>query len=98
MHEIITAAIHSFPIFPGGGDPAGRITGLGRHLRAVGSLENRAFLEFVRPWVWRAKSATIAALEEDLAEHDNSPSYWATDVRRYIETLRSRRSAALAKR
>jgi hypothetical protein len=89
MHEIITAAIHSLPTIPGGRvDIASRITALGRHLRSVGSLESRAFLEFVRPWVWRAKSASIAALEEDLAEHDHQPSYWATDVRRYIETLR----------
>ena len=42
----------------------------------------------MRPWVWRAKSATIAALEENLAEHDHRPSYWAADVRRYLDTLR----------
>ena len=89
VHEIVTAVIRSFPsVAGGGGDPAGRITALGRHLRAVGSLKSSAFVEFVRPWVWRAKTATIAALEEDLAEHHQQPSYWAADVQRHLQTLR----------
>jgi len=88
-HEVVSAAIHSFPTVAGAAEVrANRITALGRHLQAVGSLDNRTFLEFVRPWVWRAKSATIAALEGDLSKHDNWPAYWAADVRRYIETFR----------
>ena len=88
-HEFITAAIHSFPSIPGGqGTRTDRIVALGRHLRAVGSLDNRAFLEFLRPWIWRAKSVAIAALVDDLATHDNRPAYWTADVHRYLDTLR----------
>jgi hypothetical protein len=91
LQDIVLASIHSFPAVASGGgghDPSARMTALGEHLRAVGSLENQDFLKFIRPWVWRIKASFIAALEEDLAAHSNQPVYWAADVRRFLESLR----------
>jgi hypothetical protein len=91
LQDIVLASIHSLPAIAAGGgglDAATRMTALGEHLRALGSLENRDFLTFLRPWVWRIKGSFIAALEEDLAAHGNQPVYWATDVQRFVESLR----------
>jgi hypothetical protein len=91
VQDIVLASIHSFPTIASGGgghDASTRMTALGEHLRALGSLENQDFLKFVRPWVWRIKGSFIAALEEDLAAHGNQPVYWATDMQRFGESLR----------
>jgi hypothetical protein len=91
LQDIVLASIHSVPAMAAGGaghDASARMTALGEHLRALGSLENHDFVTFLRPWVWRIKGSFIAALEEDLAAHDNQPIYWATDVQRFVESLR----------
>ncbi|MDQ6876289.1 MAG: hypothetical protein M3082_01060, partial [Candidatus Dormibacteraeota bacterium] len=91
LQDIVLASIHSVPASTAGGggrDAPARMTALGAHLRALGSLENQDFLTFVRPWVWRIKGSFIAALEEDLAAHGNQPGYWAADVRRFLGSLR----------
>ena len=89
LQDIVLACLHSFTFVAGSDDkPAARIAALGHHLRGIGSLENEDFLTFVRPWVWRVKAGFIAALEQDLAAHNSQPSYWAADVRRFVETLR----------
>ncbi|MDQ6884285.1 MAG: hypothetical protein M3077_08645 [Candidatus Dormibacteraeota bacterium] len=90
LQDVVLASIHSVPAIAAGGghDASARMTALGEHLRALGSLENQDFLTFLRPWVWRIKGSFIAALEEDLAAHDNQPVYWAADVRRFLESLR----------
>ncbi len=91
LQDIVLASIHSLPAIAasgGGRDASTRMTALGEHLRALGSLEHQDFLTFVRPWVWRIKGSFIAALEEDLAAHGNQPAYWAADVQRFLESLR----------
>jgi len=91
LQDMVLASIHSIPAIAAGGaghDASARMTALGEHLRALGSLENQDFLTFLRPWVWRIKGSFIAALEADLAAHGNQPVYWAADVRRFLESLR----------
>jgi hypothetical protein len=89
IQDTVLASIHSFPAIGGGGDDApARMAALGQHLRAIGSLQGQDFLAFIRPWVWRVKGTFIAALEGDLAAHSNQPSYWAADVRRFLEAFR----------
>lgn len=69
-------------------DPAGRLTGLGDYLTALGGWPARRFDEYVRFTMWESMSTLLAVLTERLAE---APDFWAADARRFI--LGARRQA-----
>jgi hypothetical protein len=62
---------------------------LGKHLIGIGSMSSPDFEEFVRIHVWRERINLITNLEKELNSYSAPPDYWASDVTRYLTTMRA---------
>lgn len=87
--DILISCIAGHEAGPGTLSDQERLRGLGRHLIALGSLERREFEEFLRVQLWRRAGAYAAALESLLLAYGESPSFWADDIKRTLDTLRA---------
>ncbi|MDQ3686867.1 MAG: glycosyltransferase family 2 protein [Acidobacteriota bacterium] len=88
VYQIILVCLMSFQTWPGAMNETERMRALGRHLVALGEMRQLDFEEYVRLHVWRMHSEFVTLLEHRLRSFDNSPEFWARDVREYIAALR----------
>jgi len=86
--KLLISCIQSCDFGPGYRDGPSRARELGRHLLQVGGMPLEDFEEFVRLQTCRTNNTFIALMEEHLQAYQQSPAFWATDLRRYIDTLR----------
>jgi hypothetical protein len=88
MLHLMLAAITSFRVWPGLMNEAERLRALGRHLIEIGSLRQPDFEEFARLHIWRLQCDYARYHEQHLAACGAQPEFWASDIRRFTETLR----------
>jgi hypothetical protein len=66
-----------------------RTTTLGRLLMEEGSMTQPDFEEFLRLQISGHLSSHVSALEERLHAYNESPGFWADDIRQYLDVLRT---------
>jgi hypothetical protein len=66
-----------------------RMMTLGRLLMEIGSMTQPDFEEFLRLHLSRQLSVHSDTLEERLQTYEESPRFWADDIRKYLEVLRT---------
>lgn len=86
--KLLIACMQSCDFGPGQREGYARLQALGRHLMDIGGMPLHDFEVFVHMHTWQSNSTFIALMEEHLHVHRESPTYWATDVRKYITMLR----------
>ena len=87
LPKLMLDCINSFVFEPGAESAVGRLKALGSHVEELGSLPETDFEEFVRVQARHTNRAFAGLLEDHLRRHDESPVYWANDVRKYIDIL-----------
>jgi hypothetical protein len=85
--ELIAACINS--IEPGLGDSGERLRTLGRHFIQIGTMSAKDNEEFLRLQVLRSRSNLLMRLESLLQKYDESPAFWANDLKRHIRVQRA---------
>jgi hypothetical protein len=88
LYELILACLDGFQA-PQGDDPQ-RLLALGRHLEMIGTLDPPDFERVISSQMERSRLRLIEQLERRLEERGGAPSFWADDVRRYIELVEAR--------
>jgi hypothetical protein len=87
--QIMWACVAAAPFGASDSDDASRLRTLGRWLAELGTRPAVELDEVVRVMLWRQAAQLMRGLEEQLATHRSTPSYWATDIRRSLDTLRA---------
>ncbi|MBA3442282.1 MAG: hypothetical protein H0T92_20700 [Pyrinomonadaceae bacterium] len=87
--QILLACLASFQIPPGPVSDSERMQALGRHLIALGEMEQLNFEEHLRLHIWRRQSEYISYLESLLRVYGGTPEFWASAVRHHIAALRA---------
>ncbi|WP_017717584.1 HAD-IIIC family phosphatase [Kamptonema formosum] len=85
--KLIVECVKSCSFGPGQTGAKQRLRALGTHLTELGSLPKADFEEFVRLQVWRTSSSFISQAEEQLQQCQESPAFWANDVKKYLDIL-----------
>lgn len=85
--RLIVECVKSSTFGPGQTCGKQRLRALGTHLTELGSLPKADFEEFVRLQVWRTSSSFISQAEEQLQQCQESPAFWANDVKKYLDIL-----------
>ncbi|MBW4493513.1 MAG: hypothetical protein KME26_10610 [Oscillatoria princeps RMCB-10] len=85
--KLIVECVKSCSFGPGQTGGKQRLRSLGTHLTELGSLPLADFEEFVRLQVWRTSRSFISLAEEQLQQCQESPAFWANDVKKYLDIL-----------
>jgi hypothetical protein len=85
--SIISACISFSQSFPKGIIEEQRLRLLGQHLMQLGKLPLSEFEDVLRAIVWKSQGDFAFRLESYLSLYKDSPTYWATDVRCFLDTL-----------
>ena len=86
--DIFMFCMTSWQLTPAVTNAAARMRSLGSYLADLGRLDSRGFKEFVRVQMMQRMSQRISALERILKTYDDTPAFWATDLKRYLSTIR----------
>jgi hypothetical protein len=87
ISDFVICCISTWPRPIPGASTADHLRSLGRHLIEVASAEPREFAEFIRMSLWQQASRRIAHEEALLRQYAEQPAFWATDLRRDIQTI-----------
>ena len=82
--DVVLHCLASHAHGPATREPAQRLRALGQHLKDCGTLRPRDFEELLRVQRWRQLSASLAQLEDSLAEYADAPAGWTDDVQRCV--------------
>jgi len=89
--RLLLVCVDSVDLSHVGSARAERLRALGEHLEELGSMPLADFLEFAHAEIGASSDRFSELLEETLERRDDSPSYWAKDLRGYLERLRRAR-------
>jgi hypothetical protein len=87
MNNLIRMMVESYEFGSGKSDSKKKLRALGRYLTELGSMPLLDFEEFIRIQMWHKASSDISWIEHRLQVYEESPDFWANDVKKYLDTL-----------